>query len=294
MNHPNSQSLDWDDVRIFVAICRHGSFRKAADILGVGHTTLSRRIDTLETRLNTKLLNRLPTGLTLTTAGEEMFASAAALEDGFAELEVKMFGQDLEAKGKIKFTVPVMLLTYVLLKPITEFRKFWPDIEIEFDHTFGIRDLSAKEADLALRITENPAEELIGKRVGTYCEAAYATASYLKRHKKGADHAWLCPGNYQFNANLYPKYRGDLVPLVTLPDPDTQRAAALKHLGVATLPCIIGEAEKALIRISEVQRRSGIWLLTHKDARGNRRMQLFRDFLIEALRENEAVLEGRT
>ena len=294
MNHQFRHNLDWDDVRIFLAVCRHGSFRKAADELGAGHTTLSRRIDALETRLNTKLLNRLPTGLSLTTAGEEMQATAAGLAENFAELEVKMFGQDLEARGKIKFTVPVMLLTYVLLEPIVEFRKAWPEIEIEFDHTFGIRDLSAKEADLALRITENPDQELIGKRIGTYCEAAYATESYLARHKKGMDHAWLYPGNYHFDAKLDPKFRGRLVSITTFPDPDTQRAAALKSLGVATLPCIIGEAEQNLVRISEVQRRSGIWLLTHKDARGNRRMQLFRDFLIDALNDNEAILEGRT
>ena len=151
MNHPfGNQNLDWDDVRVFLAVAARGSFRQAASDLKVGHTTLSRRIDTLEAKLNTKLLNRLPTGLTLTSAGEEMQSAAAGLAQDFAELEVKMFGQDLEPKGKIKFTVPVMLLNNVLLEPIVEFSKHWPDIEIEFDHTFDVRDLSAKEADIAL------------------------------------------------------------------------------------------------------------------------------------------------
>lgn len=287
-------NLDWDDVRIFIALAAHGSFRQAAQELGLGHTTIARRIDSLEARLNTRLINRLPTGLTLTSAGEEMHAAAAGLAHDFAELEVKMFGQDQQPRGSILFTVPVMLLNHVLLTPIVEFRRQWPEIDIQFDHTFGLRDLAAKEADLALRITSHVDESLVGKRVGTYCEAAYATQPYLDQHRPGMSHNWLYPGNYSFDARLETRYRGELQPVVTLPDPETQRAAALQHLGVATLPCIIGETEPQLIRISGVQRRASIWLLTHQDARGNRRMQLFRDYLIDALRAQESLLEGRT
>ena len=147
---------------------------------------------------------------------------------------------------------------------------------------------------MRLRITNHPDDELIGTRVGTYCEAAYATKKYLTKHKRGSAHTWLYPGSYRFDAKIHPPYRGELTPLVTLPDPDTQRAAAIRHLGVATLPCIIGEPDATLVRISDVVKRASIWLLTHQDARGNRRMQLFRDFLIDALRANEAILEGNT
>jgi DNA-binding transcriptional LysR family regulator len=74
----------------------------------------------------------------------------------------------------------------------------------------------------------------------------------------------------------------------------TQAAAACQHLGVATIPCVIGACNPELVRISGVVRRADIWLLSHKDARGNRRMQLFRDLLIAELRRCQNLLDGNS
>ena len=70
------RQLNWDDVRLFLAAAEAGSFRRAAESLNQGHTTVSRRMESLEQNLQTKLFNRLPTGLTLTSAGEEMGAGS--------------------------------------------------------------------------------------------------------------------------------------------------------------------------------------------------------------------------
>ena len=206
-----------------------------------------------------------------------------------------MFGQDMQAKGKIRFTAPVMILSSILLNPIVGFRQQWPEIDIEFDHSLDVLNLNANEADIAMRMTNNPSDELIGRQVGHFCEAAYASKRYLSRHRKGVEHPWIYPGGrYQFDQPLNGKSSGQLKPMITLPDPETQLSAARQHLGVATIPCMMGGQCSDLVRISPVVKRSGIWLLSHRDTRGNRRMQLFRDFLIEQMTAHRDLLEGIT
>ena len=91
--------MNWDDIRIFSTIAEEGSFRRAALKLNLGHTTLSRRIEALEEKLGTRLLNRQSRGLTLTPAGEDMLLTAAPMSREFDDLQLRLFGRDSKAEG---------------------------------------------------------------------------------------------------------------------------------------------------------------------------------------------------
>lgn len=291
--------LNWDDLRLFLTIADEGSFRRAAGKLELGHTTLSRRIEALEGQLETRLFDRLPQGLALTESGEEVLRAAAPMGQQINDLQVRMFGRESGLKGKINLTIPDLLVNHVLLQPLMAFCERWPDIEVVIDDTFAVRDLTTKEADVAVRMTDNPHESLMGRRLGAYAEAVYASDAYLAAFQRDnlAAHRWIYPGgDYEFRFAIEEAFRSEQPPqrLVTLPDPDAQVAAAIRGAGIATLPCVMADDEPALRRISPPSRRRDIWLLSHPDSRGNERMRLFREFLVDTFTANAPRLVGET
>jgi len=292
MNHMN-----WDDIRLFLVVAEQGSFRKAALKAKLGHSTLSRRIESLEQTVGSKLFTRQTRGLSLTSAGEDMLATAKRVDSEFDELQLRLFGRDTVPSGKINLTLPPLLVNYLLAEHLKTFTDAWPEISIEISSDLGLIDLSSKKADLAIRITNNPGEQLIGRKVGLFCEAAYATPSYLENflNQQKRQHVWISPGDaYKFEAQLDAPYQTELAHQVKLlaTDMEAQGRIAEQGVGFAMLPCLMAEANPALVRFSSIVKRSDIWLLAHQDTRGNQRMKLFRAFLIKLFDAYDARLTG--
>ena len=86
--------MNWDEVRLFLVVAEEGSFRQAALKLNVGHSTLSRRIESLEEDLGLKLFKRIKRGLSLTAAGEEMLKTAIPMGEEFDKLKIRLAAQD--------------------------------------------------------------------------------------------------------------------------------------------------------------------------------------------------------
>jgi DNA-binding transcriptional LysR family regulator len=286
--------LNWDDVRLFLSIAEEGSFRKAAIKLGVGHSTLSRRIDSLEQDLGVKLFNRLTQGLRLTSAGEEMLETAIPMNQQFNQLHLRMHGQDQVLSGRITLTISEMFLSQFLLEPIHEFMTKWPDIVIEVNTSIAVLDLASKEADVAIRITNTPPEHLIGRQVGPYCEAAYASKDYIEAFLLSpSEHKFASPGDgYEFTGVLFEPYRAPLKTSLIMPNMFAQFQVAVDGMAIASLPCVLGDQSEKLVRLCDPFQRAQIWILAHKDSRENKRMQVFRDFLAEHFRKNQSLLRG--
>lgn len=289
--------MNWDDIRLFLAVAEQGSFRKAALKTELGHSTLSRRVETLEQTVGTKLFTRQSRGLSLTPAGEEMLATAKRVNTEFDELQLRLFGHDTVPSGKINLTLPPLLVNYLLAEHLKTFTDAWPHISIEISSGLDLLDLSSKQADLAIRITNNPGEQLIGRKVGQFCEAAYASRSYLEDfvEQDKRQHVWISPSDaYKFKVQLDAPYQTELAHEVKLlaSDMEAQARFAEQGVGFAMLPCLLAEANPALVRFSSIIKRSDIWLLAHPDTRGNQRMKLFRAFLIQLFVTYETRLNG--
>lgn len=289
--------MNWDDVRLFLAVAEGGSFRQASLKMNIGHTTLSRRIEALEDTLGTKLFVRQSTGLKLTPAGEEMLQTAVPMRDEFSGLQARLFGEEQDVPGTIKLTVPYVLLNHFLMPSLKDFCNEWPEIRFDIDTSLNLIDLRAREADLAIRMTNNPGDFYIGRQLGQFCEAVYASPNYLKEFsdESRSQHHWIHPGGgYEFVASLDRDWVVNEPPeiRVVLPDVVAQMQAAEFGMGIATIPCIMGDGNPNLKRISTAYVRTGIWLLAHPDTRGNRRMQLCREFIVDTFEKNQALLDG--
>ncbi len=288
--------LDWEEIKTLRAVVQYKTVRGAGDALGVHHTTIGRRIESLEASLGTNLFNRTPDGLLLTAAGERLFAVAQTFDEALINAERSIAGLDDELSGPLTVTMPEPLLTSLFMPELPAFVDQNPSVELRFDTSLSIRDVARREADFAVRLDNNPPETLVGKRLYAYTETAYATPEYLSRSPK--THRWLGWGQSTQGAPEW--VQSSEFPNCPVwgvfPTIPAQQAAAREGLGLAILPCLFGDADPRLQRAGKkppVKSRD-IWLLTHNDLRRTARVQAFMSFAEDVLRRNKQALLGET
>lgn len=291
--------MNWDDLRIFLAIARQGSARAAAAKLGVHHSTITRRIDAFESTQKTRLFDRLPSGYALTLAGEELLAGATRVEDEMNGIERHILGQDIQLRGNLRVTMPDALAVHFLMPDLVCFMETYPEVNLEVLISYEVYNLTKREADVAIRVTENPPEHLVGRKVGCYHCANYASVDYLAIHAlpentEGAYWiGWDAPTPYPdwVRKSDFPHIpvRGRFNNAIA------QLAAAKAGLGLARIPCFLGDPEPTLKRVPPGQSAPchDVWILTHKDLISTVRIQTFMDCMSKAFQQKQDLLEGR-
>lgn len=282
MATPNE--LDWDDVRLFLAVLRAGSLRSAAGALGVSRPTASRRLTGLEARLGVPLFDRRSDGLHATAAGGALRPRAEAVEEAVRSLTRAAQGADPELRGTVRVTVPNIVAEELLLHDIVAFCRQWPQIEMEISGAYSVENLSQQQADVAIRFMPLgvlPDRELHGRMVGNAYMAVYGRGDcWIGQRGAEADRAWV-------ERTPWP----DLPIKGSIIDGALQREACAAGLGMARLPCFVADGH--LERRTEPEPGLDIWVLVHPDLRRNPRLRLFRDMVVEALKRQTDRLEGR-
>jgi DNA-binding transcriptional LysR family regulator len=289
--------MEWDDIRIFLALVRGGSVRAAAALAGISHATVSRRVEAFETRMGVKLIDRLPGGFALTAAGEDLLGAAENIETEIHSVQRRLVGQDRRLAGGIRVTMVDVVATHLLMADLTEFAERYPDIELEVMIGYEALDLSRREADVAVRFVKNPPDHLIGRRLGTVSNAAYATQAYLDHHEltDPASACWIGFGSPE----PFPKWvkQSDYphIPAKGVFDSMLlQLEAARCGMGIANVPCFLGDRDPDLIRLPPGEPRPGydLWLLRHRDTRSTARLRIFSEFIADAVTRYRPLLEG--
>lgn len=173
-------SMDWDDLRFFLATCRHGSLAGAARELGCEYTTVGRRITALERALDTTLFVRTPDGLTLTESAQRLIPLAEQMEQAAQQIALRAGGHDQRAEGKVRVTCAEGFSGYIVTQ-LTELRERHPGLVVEIVDDIRPLDLARNEADIALRLMPTTQRDLIAR---TLCETKwrmFASEAYLAR-----------------------------------------------------------------------------------------------------------------
>jgi len=283
---------DWDDIRYFLAVARYGSVTAAAIQLGVNHSTVSRRIQALESHHEVRLFERLQTGYEMTQAAENIFNKAIQLEKNAHEIERELFGQDKRIQGRIVITAPSLLVHDILMPHFTEFTNEYPDIELELLVTSDVKNMSAREADIAIRFTDQPSELLIGRQISPLSQGIYASKKYLNKNKKSHD---VIIWNDEVALPDWVENHFPAANVILRADTMTTMTAAVKHgLGIANLPCCIADQETKIYRfdLELPTPKWKVWVLTHADLRSSARIRICRNFLIQALEQHKDLIEG--
>ncbi|MGR9051845.1 MAG: LysR family transcriptional regulator [Gammaproteobacteria bacterium] len=290
--------MNWDDIKLFLALVRTSSVRAAAEKTGVSHSTVARRIASLEKQLGVRLFERRQEGYVTTVAGEDMLAVAERVEHELDGLALRIVGQDRRLAGTIRITLVDFLATHWLMPHFARFSELYPNIDLELLMTYEVLDLGKREADIALRCTKSPPDYLIGKKLTALGTAAYATPAYLKRHDlgPGSTACWVGRGS----DGAYPKWvkESDYPHLPARGSFDSillQLEATKAGMGIGMLPCLLGDCESGLVRLppGTVTLSHDLWLLTHQDVRTTARLRVCVDFLKETVEAHRDLLEGK-
>lgn len=293
----DAKQENWDDLRVFLAVARSGSLSGAARTLGVNHSTVFRRIGAFEADLGVRLFERQSGGYLLTSAGEELRDGALRVEEEIASLSRKVTGQDLRLSGAVRVTTIDMLAFGLLPRHLAAFRHAYPGIEIELVVGNVALNLSRREADVALRVGNAPAETLVGRRVGRLAFAVYASADYRARRPEAdlALHDWIgFDSEHEALVRRVARFLPDVRPMLRTNSVAAALSAAKAGMGLAPLPCGLADLEPDLVRVAPLPEdfTLDLWLLTHEDLRQTARIRAFLDFLAEALAKEADLLEG--
>jgi len=292
-------TLDWDDIRHFLEVVRCGSATQAAIRLGINHTTVYRRISALEGRLGKSLFERSSNGWVITPVGERIVAFAESMAEDANNIERQIIADTHELRGLLRVTVADHCADKLVMPAIRKFIQRYPEINLEIVATAEELDLAAREADVALRGTNEPPPNLVGKRIAQIQFAIYGTQALKKKVAANPEAddipciTWVGDGHTRpaWIAKSFPNtqqiYRASSIPVML--------SMAREGIGIAQLGCLLGDPDGKLHRVQARYVESGpaLWVLSHVDLRTTARVRIFRDFLVKELEKQKDLIEGR-
>lgn len=174
--------MEWDRVRIFLAVARSGQILAAARHLGLNHATVGRQLTALEDELQTKLLERHVNGCTLTPQGEALLAAAEKVESELLQFESGLSGNVGAIRGTVRIGAPDGLGNYFLAPKLAELSARHPELLIQLVPLPRSFSLSRREADIVITLDRPQAGNLIIQKLTDYTLSLYASKDYLKTH----------------------------------------------------------------------------------------------------------------
>lgn len=176
---------NFNDLQAFVTVAREGSFTRAAAALGVTQSALSQTIGGLEARLQIRLLTRTTRSVSPTEAGERL---VRAIGHRFDEIEAELDAlTELRDKpaGTVRITCADQVLKSILLPRLGPLLNEYPDIRLEFDINYGLRDIVADRFDAGVRLGDYIDKDMIAVPIGPPLRmAAVASPSYFAAHPR--------------------------------------------------------------------------------------------------------------
>ena len=300
--------LDWSDLRHALAIGQAGTLAGAARQLGVNATTVQRRLEALEQRLGARLFDRLRSGYQPTEAGAVLLEQARRMADQADEIERRVLGRDRELTGPLRVATAFVVMEHLLPRPLADFAQAYPGIEVEVvenailvdlsrRHTDNSSDWTHREADVALRLSSNVAEHLVGRQLGmTQCRV------YARRGAAGLPQSetslpvlfreapWVA---FERDAThrVYDRWmrthldRAEVRVRVRVDIFNAVAAMLRTGLGVGVLPTFMEEQHPELVAVSEPipELAAPVWMLTHPDLRRTARVRAFMQFVGDAV-----------
>jgi DNA-binding transcriptional LysR family regulator len=295
---PRPPSLDWDLLRTFLVAARSKTLAGASRALGVEHTTVGRRLTALETALGMPLVLRNPSGLELTAQAKKLLPLIQGVEKSVAAVE----GFVTTEGSRVRLAVPSGFAK-LFTPEWAELHDRYPKISLDLVSGAQPVDLKRGEADLAIRVGVPTDPELIARKLCESASALYASPAYLKRKPPNRDPEdlsgheligfaaalakvpaaqWL--EERAHHATFVMRSR-EMIDVVT---------AAVSGIGVALLPCHLGDAEPGLRRLTPkpVLSRT-VWLLCRREARVSQPVRIVTRFVVEVMKRHADAFAGR-
>ncbi len=283
-------SVDWEDIRFFTALARHGTLAATARSLKVTHATVARRLANFESTLGRPLFTRGAQGLALNAAGAAALAEAAQMEMAACALAEKRESPGNIA-GSVRITLARVLADGFLAERLEPLQAKHPDLDIELVATSKNLSLARREAEIALRLARPASGELLARRVMTLDYGFFAAPEYAARLAGGEQ-----PGFIAFDdasdqvpeAAWAQRFLTGKRVLLRANSQLAQALAARAGRGVALLPNLIARSTGGLVAVpfDEAPPPRELWLLMRPDVARLARVRTVADHLVELFHEN--------
>lgn len=295
--------FDWNDLRYFLELARRGKLSAAALRLGVDHTTVARRIAALERELGITLFDRTNRSYRLTADGQRLLSHAETMEHGAGDLMEAITPTVSGPIGTVRLATPEAFGSQFLAQQAGSFHAYNPGIQLELVAETRMMSLTKREADAAISLSKVDRGRVVSEKIGDYRLRLYAAPSYLQRHPPIVRTADL--KDHQF---IW--YVDDLLPLPQLQMLDKkigaphvvfrttnvtgQANAAATGLGLALLPCFVGDMMPALTTVlpREISVIRELWLTVHADMVHEPHMERLTQFLKTVVASERRTLVG--
>jgi DNA-binding transcriptional LysR family regulator len=292
--------VDWTDLRFFLAVANAGSVTQAARALRVDKATVSRRVSALEKDLGMRLVVRRAAGWRPTRAGQRVAAAAAAMDGQATSMLSDLVGRHGAPRTPVSITAPHWFCRRLLVPALPALLTAAPWLDVAVAASSRVMNLAQREADVAVRKRRPDDGDFVLRRAGDLGSAIYASRAYVKRHgaelAEGAvgdhrvvgyhDRVSYVPGFAWLEAAFDVRaatFRGD--------DAEVILEAIRAGVGVGVVPCVLGDADRGLVRIGAPQVER-IWLVSPTELASTRAVKLTLAFVVDVFRANEAALAG--
>jgi len=298
--------LDWNDLRHFLAVARHGSTIAAAKALGVNQSTVYRRLSELERQLGRRLVERHPSGYRLTAVGEELRPLAERVESAVQDLERLAASSDADLVGTVRVTCPETVGYRMMKTPLLDaFRVRYPGLRIELIMVDRVVDLAKGEADVAFRTAPPQDNALVSRKLADVQWGLFASRSYLDNHdqpKRAEDinqHRVIGFGGLiaQHPAAHWLRSVAPNAQVAAICTTTPALVLAVKSgAGLAPLPVVAVQHEQDLVPLlgSVPVLTLNFYLVFHRDMRRTPRVRAFCDFVTEEIKAFRTLLVGRS
>jgi molybdate transport repressor ModE-like protein len=286
--------MDWDNIRIFLAIARAGQILAAAKALNLNHATVARRLDRLEEDLGSKLFERRTNGVTLTAAGEALLHKAERIESELLQTAAQLSGAQAEVNGVVRVGAPDGFGTFHLARALGHFANMHPALTVQLVPLPRTFSLSRREADIVVTIDRPKLGRAIVRKLTDYTLSVYATTAHLEKFG-----AVTGPGDVE--GRLFITYVEDIAYSRSL-DYTADLARMLKRhyecgsvvaqmeavragAGIGILHDYAAAQFPELVRIlPEMRFTRTYWLMSHPDTHDTRRVAEVYRFIAESVK----------
>jgi len=294
MAAPNGLAMDWNDVRVFLAVAREGSMRAAGRRLGLSQPTIARRLAAFEATFGgPTLFDRLPEGLRLNAAGEQLVPAAESVEDAALTLERRRAAASPVLSGTVRVSTGECAAGFLARSLSGSTTAMLPSgITLELVESRQTANLARREADMALRHQPPDSGDFYVSRAGTFACAVY-------RRRDADAGAWI---TYTEEQAHYEPARWVQRQVEEMGKPVALRASSmLMHLeaicagtGRGVLPCYVGDSHPLLERLTSPipELAAEYWIIVHRDLRRAACVRAVMDWIRQVFAEQRELIAG--
>lgn len=293
--------MSWDDLKIFLTLARCERLSEAGRQLKIDHSTVARRIKSLEQSLSTQLFERQPSGYFITSSGRELLEHAEKIEANVIAAENAVVDKLTQLSGPVRVAAPEGIAAFAIAKAAQQLCDNNPSLKIELVTNAQRYSLSKREADFLVTVSRPKAGRIKIQKIVDVPLHIYGSKDYLKdkppinvledlkAHRYISYVPELLPEkelDYVSDLNI------DLEPKFTATSVHVQAAAILNNAGIGIMHDFMAAPHDNLVKIlpDDISLTRSLWGVVHEDHQHVERTKVTSEAIVEGIR-NLVLLE---